>query len=147
MLLAGLAPASAEPDANAKAEKSPEMENVRRAIEALTPEQRRRFRENFKRWADLSSDEKRTLRDRDQVRKKRMVDEIDEAIRESGLTLTPEQRERYGKRYAQERRPVEEMLRRESEEKRKPLVQALVEKLKGEFAGGQGVIPPAEVAK
>ena len=36
---------------------SPEFENVRRALDALTPEQRKRFQENFWRWANLSPDE------------------------------------------------------------------------------------------
>ena len=41
---------------------SPEFENVRKALDALTPEQRKRFQENFVRWSNLSSEEKKALR-------------------------------------------------------------------------------------
>src|SRR4051812_29260972 len=56
---------------------SPEFENVRKAIEALTPEQRKRFQENFARWATLSPEEKRALRDQNELRRKRIKDEVD----------------------------------------------------------------------
>ena len=38
---------------------SPEFQNARRALEALSPEQRQRFIENFKRWSNLPPEEKR----------------------------------------------------------------------------------------
>src|SRR5882757_8891612 len=52
---------------------SPEFENVRKALDALTPEQRKRFQENFWRWANLPPDEKKALRDREELRKKFMA--------------------------------------------------------------------------
>jgi hypothetical protein len=127
---------------------SPELENVKKAIEALTPEQRKRFQDNFAKWANLSPEEKRALRDRDEVRRKRMVQDVERAIQTAGLQLTPEQRAQFAKRYAEERRKLEEQLRKEMEEKRQPGIAAIVARLKEEFASGgptDGTAPAAKV--
>ena len=123
---------------------SPERENVRKALDALTPEQRKRFQENFRNWADLSHDERRALRDRADFQKKIMQQEVQAVLQESGLPLEGERRTQFVKRYAQERRRIEEQLRKETMEKRKPLVKDLVERLKAEFSGpGETVVAPA----
>ena len=135
------APPAASPHPNrAKAKEQaspagPEVENVRKALEALTPEQRLNFRDNFIRWMNLSPDEKRTLREREEGRKKRIAEETEAAIRESGLTLDPAQRAKFAKRYAEERRRIEEKLRKEMENQRKPLLQDLIAQLRVEFSG------------
>jgi hypothetical protein len=113
--------------------RSPEFEDVRKAIEALTPEQRKRFQENFWRWSNLSPEEKKALRDRDEMRRKRMAEEIEAAVRETGLDLDKDRHELFAKRYGEERRKIEEQLRREMEEKRGPLVKELIGRLKTEF--------------
>ena len=113
---------------------APEFGNVRRALEALTPEQRQRFVENLKRWSNLAPEEKKALADRDGVRRKKMADEIEAAISDAGLTLEGERRVLFAKRYAEERRKVEEQLRRELEEKRGPLLKELQSRLKAEFS-------------
>jgi len=129
---------------------SPEFENVRKALEALTPEQRKRFQENFVRWSNMSPEAKKALRDRDEFRRKKMAEDIDAAVRESGLDLDKERREQFAKRYAQERRKIEEQLRREMDEKRRPLVTEIVAKLKAEFVAPPSAAPetpaPATVA-
>ena len=103
----------------------PAFENVRKALEALTPEQRKRFQENLVRWANLSPEEKKALRDKEEVRKKLVEQETDAAIQESGLQLEGERRELFIKRYGEGRRVIEEQLRKEMNEKRKPLVRDL----------------------
>jgi hypothetical protein len=113
---------------------SPEFENVRRALDALSPEQRKRFQENFWRWSNLPPEEKKALREREELRKKFMQQEVEAVIRESGLELTGERRQQFIKRYGDERRKIEEQLRKESAEKRKPLVHDLVGRLKAEFS-------------
>lgn len=115
-------------------EKTPEFENVRRALDALTPEQRKRFQENFVRWSNLSTAEKKALRDREEARKRFMDEELQAAIKESGLELKGERRQQFTRRYAQERRKIEEQLRKETMEKRRPLVQDMLARLKSEFA-------------
>jgi hypothetical protein len=109
-------------------------ENVRKALEALTPEQRKRFQENFVRWANLSPEEKKALRDKEEVRKKLMEQETETALQESGLPLEGERREQFIKRYGEGRRLIEEQLHKEMSEKRKPLVHELIGRLRNEFA-------------
>jgi len=115
-------------------ERLPEFENARKAIEALTPEQRKRFQENFLRWMNLSPEEKKTLREREEWRREIMSQEVEHVLKQSGLNLDPARRELFAKRYAEERRAIEMQLRKEMEEKRRPLVQALISRLKQEFA-------------
>lgn len=116
----------------------PEFGNVRRALEALTPEQRQRFIENLKRWSNLPPEEKKALADREGMRRKKIDEEVDRAISELGLTLDGERRVQFTKRYAEERKKLEEDLRKELEEKRKPLLNELAARLKKEFSS-----PPA----
>src|SRR5260221_10864277 len=120
---------------------SPEFENVRRALEALTPEQRKRFQENLWRWANLSPEEKKALLDREEMRKKFMQQEVETAIQESGLQLDGERRQQFIKRYGEERRKIEEQLRKESNEKRKPLVHELIGRLTTEFSTPSPIAP------
>jgi hypothetical protein len=123
---------------------SPEFENVRKALDALTPEQRKRFQENFLRWANLPPEEKKALREREEVRKKFMEQEFLAALQETGLPLEGERREQFIKRYGEERRKIEEQLRKESMEKRKPMVKDMLARLKAEFSGS--IPPPTEPA-
>ena len=125
---------------------SPEFDNVRKALEALSPEQRKRFQENFWRWSNLPTEEKKSLRNREEMRRKRMADEIESATKESGLSFDQERRELFTKRYTEERRKLEEQLRREMHEKRKPLVRELVGRLKEEFSAKSPAPSPAPAA-
>lgn len=116
------------------ADRSPEVQSVRRAIESLSPEQRRRFGENMMRWSNLSAEEKKALRETETVRQKYIEQEVNLAIASSGLRLEGQRRAEFVKRYTEERRIIEEQLRAEVNEKRKPLVRELVDRLKMEFA-------------
>jgi hypothetical protein len=124
--------------------KGPAYENVRKALDALTPEQRKRFQENFLRWANLSPEEKKALRDREEVRKKTVEQEIDVAVQESGLQLDAERREQFAKRYSEGRRLIEDQLRKELSEKRKPLVHELVGRLRAEFSNEVAPASPSQ---
>ena len=128
---------------------SPAFENVRKALEALTPEQRKRFQENFWRWSNLSAEEKKALADHEAMRKRKITEDIDAAIKETGLNLDPARSELFARRYGEERRKVEEQLRKEMEEKRKPLVKEIVAKLKAEFSSGstEAALAPATPEK
>jgi Protein of unknown function (DUF3106) len=118
----------------AKAVESPAFDNVRKALDALTPAQRKRFQENFMRWSNLSPEEKKALRDREELRKTLVAQEVDLALKDSGLELDPEHREQFTKRYGEERRKIEEQLRKEAAEKRKPLVREMIARLRQEFS-------------
>lgn len=120
--------------------------NVRKAIEALTPEQKKRFEENFQRWSNLTPEEKKALADRDTFRRKKIAEDIDAALKEAGLTLNAEHRELFGKRYGEERHRIEEQLRKEFDEKRQPLLKEVIAKLKLEF-GTNDPAPSAQPAE
>ena len=120
--------------ASPAAKLSPELENIRKALEALTPEQREQFRQNFARWISLTADDKKSLRDLQEIRRKHMQEEIEQAIVQSGLQLDPERREMFVKRYTEERKKIEETLRKETEEKRGPRLEELRNRLKAEFS-------------
>ena len=113
---------------------SERFEHVRKSIDALTPDQRRRFQENLQRWGNMSPEEKKALADRDAFRRKKIAEDIEAAIKEVGLNLSEQERELFAKRYAEERRSIEEQLRREMDEKREPLLKNVVAKLKAEFS-------------
>ena len=126
---------------------SPEFANVRKALEALTPEQRARFIENFKRWANLSPEERKNLADRETFRRKKMEEDIDQAISAAGLQLEGERRAAFAKRYGEERRKLEEGLRKDWDEKRQPLLKELIAKLKTEFTVPTAVAAPTPPAQ
>jgi len=110
------------------------FEDSRRKLDNLPPEQRERFGENLRRWQRLPDEERRDLRQEDLRRRERIAREIDEAIRNQGLKLNPDQREVFALRYTQERRRIEAALRRETEEKRSRQLGEMVDRLKKEFA-------------
>jgi hypothetical protein len=116
-------------------------------MDALTPEQRKRFQENLIRWQNLSPDQKTALREREENRKKLVMQEVDTVLKDSGMELDPEHREQFAKRYGEERRKIEELLRKEAAEKRKPLVKEMVQRLKQEFAAPSAPTTPAVTAQ
>lgn len=146
-----VSPAFAEPDAPEKKKRknfeptpSPEFANVRKALDALTPDQRKRFQENFLRWSNLPPEEKKVLRDRQEVQKRFMQQELDAAIQETGLQLDGERRAQFIQRYGEERKKIEEQLRKEMQEKRRPLVKDLLARLKAEFSSPAPVVAPTD---
>lgn len=112
---------------------TPEFENMRRTVDALTPEQRQKFKENLLRWMELSPEEKQALRKLEETRRERITQETERALKESGLSLSPAQHERFVQRYAEERRKVEQKLRQQMEESRKPMVKEIIRQLREEF--------------
>jgi hypothetical protein len=128
-------PPGRRPGLTGESPNAPEFENARRAIESLTPEQRKRFQENILRWMNLTKEEKELLREREEWRREVMAQEVERALKQSGLIiLDPARRDLFAKRYAEERRALETQLRKDMEEKRRPLVQALIGRLRQEFS-------------
>jgi hypothetical protein len=110
---------------------TPEFENMRRTLDALTPEQRQRFKENLVRWMELSPEEKQSLRKLEESRKERVAQETEHALKESGLNLSPAQRE------------VEQRLHQQMEESRKPMVKEIIRQLREEFTAVASTPPGA----
>ena len=107
---------------------------VEKLFNRLSPEERERFKENFERWKALPPEERQALMQHERMRREKMMQEIDEGLKKTGLQLDKDRREIFNLRYAQERRKIEEQLRKEMDEKRRPLMKELLERLTKEFS-------------
>lgn len=112
----------------------PEAEKARQAFQQMSPEDKERWMKSFKQFAELPPEKKMEIFQRSEFLRKKIREDVEDAIKQSGLNLSDEQKKKFAERYMEERRKLEEELRKEMEELRKPKVQALVEKLKQEFA-------------
>lgn len=118
-------------------------ERFKRRLEKLSPEERERFQKNWDRWKAMGEKERDELRQRAEVERERVRRTIDDAIARAGLTLDKDQREVFAVRYRQERRKIEEDLRREFERVRSARIDQVLEKLKAEFTPAR---PAAEAS-
>ena len=112
------------------------LDEFKRSFEQLTPEQQQRFLQNYHRWEDLTPEEREMLRQRQRLREKKRDEDTAEALQKSGLRLNEEQRERFRKRYQQERRKLEEQLLKETQERRQAANVAIIDQLRKEFSSG-----------
>jgi hypothetical protein len=122
---------------------SSRFEQLRKVFEQLSTEQQERILQNFRRWGDLSQDEKEVLRQRERVQRQKQEASINEAYQKSGLQLSDEQRVQFRKRYLQERRRLEEQLAHENQEKRQAGNAAIIELLKKEFSNPKAPVSAA----
>ena len=95
----------------------------------LSPEDQQTFRKNAERWLQMSPDERKLMRDREQLRRERIRTEAETVLRDSGLRLDPSKHDLFQERYLQERRRIDRELRQEYELRR----QQQLERLKKEF--------------
>ena len=91
----------------------------------------------------MSPEEQELFRDRELFRNAKIAQEIQQAITRSGLRLDDDEREVYALRYTQERRKIEESLRKEMDQKRSAMVNEMLGKLKMEFGGSSAPAPKA----
>lgn len=95
----------------------------------LSPEDQQTFRKNAERWLQMSQEERKLMRDREQARRARIKTEAEAVLRDSGLRLDPSKRDLFQERYLEERRRIDRELRQEYELRR----QQQLERLKKEF--------------
>lgn len=81
----------------------------------------------------MNAEERKIMREREQLRRQRLQQEAETAVRESGLRLDPEKRAAFEARYLQERAKLEHNMHQELEAKRQKETSALVDRLKKEF--------------
>jgi phosphatidate phosphatase PAH1 len=122
------------------------FELLRKAFDQLSSEQQERILQNFRRWQDLSQDEKEVLRQRERVQRQKLDASLNEAYQKSGLQLNDEQRAQFHKRYVQERRRLEEQLAHDLQEKRQAGNAAIIEMLKKEFSNQKSPVGAAAAA-
>ena len=85
----------------------------------------------------MNAEERKAFREQQEWRQMRLKREAEEAIRQSGLQLEAERRALFEKRYIEERRRIDQELRRELREKRQRELAPVVEKLKKELSDKQ----------
>lgn len=140
------APKMMKPPLPPDAKKNDQFEDARRIFEKLSPDDRRRFADNFQRWKEMPPEEQNALRDREQFRRERIAQEINRSIQKSGLQLDRDRREVYALRYAQERRKIEEQLRKQMESERATKLAEMLERLKVEFSSAAPTPSPSAAA-
>jgi hypothetical protein len=106
---------------------------VRERINTLPPEDRTLFRRNAERWMQMGPSERALMREREVLRRVRIKQEADAALRDAGLRLDQQRQELFEQRYLQERRRIERQLLQETEAKRKMQLPELNDRLKKEF--------------
>ena len=109
----------------------------------MSPDQRKKLRMNAERWREMAPEERKVFREQQEWRQQRLKREAEAAIRESGLQLEAERRAKFEQRYIEERRRIDQELRRELREKRQRELAPVVERLKREFDQQQGSTSPA----
>jgi len=117
-----------------------EWADAHRVFEQLLPDQQKKFLDNLEAWKAMSPEEQELYRDRELFHRQKITAEIQDAMTKSGLQLDDDQREVFTLRYTQERRKIEEALRKDIDRKRQLMVADMLTRLKGEFA-----TPPAIV--
>ena len=105
--------------------------------DGLSPEQQARFRENYPRWVKMSREERNQARASEARRNQMIAQEIEAAIKESGLQLDDKTRDEYIMRYTEERRKIEQQMQKE----RRELIQAMIAHLKEEFQNKSSPTP------
>jgi hypothetical protein len=117
---------------------------------SLPPSDRQDFRRNAERWTRMSPEERKILRERENLRQAQIKRETDAALRDSGLRLDQEKRSLFESRYIEERRRVERALRQQIETERQKELPALIQQLKREFQlepSGGATAKPGESPK
>ena len=123
-----------QPSATAQPASSARIEELRKSIEQLPPEQQEKVLQNLHRWQALSPEERDYIRQQEYVRHIKQEEAATEAYQKSGLHLTEAQRIQFRKRYVEERRKLEEEVAKEGQQKRTAGNNTIVEQLKKEFS-------------
>ena len=113
-------------------------ERAMRELQKLSPEKRADLWRAVWTVLNLPPEKRQMLLGMDDDRRKMAREEIERAISDNGLQLDEERKQAFIRRYFEERRTIEESLRKESEEKRRQLVGAMRARLKQEFGSATG---------
>jgi hypothetical protein len=99
----------------------------------MPPDARQNFQRNAQLWMQMTPEQRNLMRQRETTRRQIMTRDADAAVRDSGLQLNPQERARFESRYIQERRKVEQSLRKQIETERQKEIPALIQQLRKEF--------------
>ena len=114
-------------------QRPPSGQSVRERWLAMPPDARQNFQRNAQLWMQMTPEQRNLMRQRETTRRQIMTRDADAAVRDSGLQLNPQERARFESRYIQERRKVEQSLRKQIETERQKEIPALIQQLRKEF--------------
>ncbi len=146
-----LTPASPDGPRRFSRHNGPEADALReramRELQKLSPEQRADIWKAV--WAvlNLPPEKRQMLFGMDEDRRRLAREEIERTMSDAGLHLDEEKRRRFVGRYFEERRAIEEKLRKETEEKRRQFLGEMRARLKQEFETVAAKPAPDEGAK
>ena len=112
-------------------------ERAMREVQKLSPEKRADLWRAVWTVLNLPPEKRQMLLGMDEERRKVAREEIERAISDNGLQLDEERKKAFIRRYFEERRAIEEKLRKEAEEKRRQLLGEMRARLKQEFGTSQ----------
>ena len=115
----------------ARESEQPDTAAVAERLARMTPEERETFKRNLHVWQQMPLDERQALRKQFNERKR---EEIQSALKESGLNLSDDQREVFALRYLQERRKLERDIQEQANAERSRRLPEIIAQLKREFA-------------
>jgi hypothetical protein len=119
----------------------PMFQKFRERLEQMSPEERQKFKDNWKRWKEMGDDERKDWQKRAMEERDRLKQNVDDALSKLGLKLDDDQREVFALRYRQERRKLEQSLCKEMDEKREAGVDEILQRLKTEFSNSPKPTP------
>jgi Spy/CpxP family protein refolding chaperone len=122
-------------------------ERAMHELQKLSPEQRADLWKAVWSVINLPPDKRQMLLGMDEDRRRMAREEIERALSENGIQLDEEKKKVFVRRYFEERRAIEEKLRKESDEKRHQLLGEMRAKLKQEFGSTSAKTPPGEGTK
>ncbi len=87
-------------------------------------------------WAvlHLPAEKRQMLLGQEEDRRKKMREQIEQALKDNGIQINDEKKHQFFHRYFEERRAIEEKLRKDENEHRQTLMREMSEKLKKEFS-------------
>ena len=113
-------------------------ERAMRELQKLSSEQRSDLWRAVLAVLNLPPEKRQMLLGVEDERRKKAREEMQRSIEENGLQLDEERKKMFFHRYFEERRSIEQRIRKESDEKRHQMVREMTERLKAEFTA-----PPA----
>ncbi len=108
--------------------------HIRKRFESASESERETIRRNFQRLAGLPEGDREKIRERMGKMRDVIQQEVETVLAESGLTLSEEQKRKFTRRYAEERRILERAIREEMDRERTAQLASIVDRLKSEFA-------------
>jgi hypothetical protein len=97
-----------------------------------------KFQRNRKIWENLPEEERALLRRKAREMHERAKERVEEILEKKGLQLDGEDRAKFFRRYFEERRKIENFLRKKMHEERRIMENEAIKKIAAEFEGKPG---------